>query len=189
MFRSISLLLISILFFLQPFTYCQITNVTTQGDFGKLIADNDLVIIEFYTTWCGACKAVEESFNQLSRAPETKDVIFAQVDIDILQELGRAYDITSIPHFLFFKNGKSVKQKQFESLETFKQDMLNEIRLLQNMNDNLAQQQKKTFSATRKAGVEQKGYVADFIELLTIPITFIMNLLEKLFNAIKGFFA
>ena len=186
-----SLLLISILFFLQPSVYGQVINVTTQDDFGKLLDDNNLVVVNFYTTWCGACKAVKEPFSELSQAHATKNVAFAQVDIDALNDLKNMYGIESIPHFLFFKKGKSIKQKQFESLDTFKEDMMNEVQQLQNINNILAPEHKggSAITAHQKTSAKQNGSIANFLELLMIPITFIMNLLEKLFDFIKGWFA
>ncbi len=189
MYRYISLLLISILFFLQPSVYGQVINVTTQDDFGKLLDDNNHVVVEFYTTSCGACKAVEGPFKELSQDPTLSSVVFVQVDIDKLDDLKNTYGIEYIPHFIFFKKGKKIKQKQFESLDTFKDDMMNDVQQLQNTNNTQIQEPEKNITTTsHEASTQQKGYVASFFELLMMPITFIMNLLEKLFSFIKALF-
>ena len=62
---------------------------------GKLPA-----IIDFYADWCGPCKAVAPTLEQLSEEYENKVEIF-KIDTDKETELSQLFGIQSIPTFLF----------------------------------------------------------------------------------------
>lgn len=57
-------------------------------------------IIDFYAEWCGPCKAVAPTLEQLSEEYENKIDIF-KIDTDKETELSALFGIQSIPTFLF----------------------------------------------------------------------------------------
>ncbi|CAK9805278.1 Trx-2 [Anthophora plagiata] len=83
-------------------------------------AGDKLVIVDFFAVWCGPCKMFAPHFDAL--AQEMKDVVFLKVDVDECEELNVAFHITSMPTFIFIKNGKEVdrlsgvNQEKFHSL-------------------------------------------------------------------------
>ncbi|KYN19855.1 Thioredoxin-2, partial [Trachymyrmex cornetzi] len=75
-------------------------------------AGNNLVVIDFFAVWCGPCKMIGPLIEELSK--EMLDVVFLKVDVDECEDIAAEYEISSMPTFVFIKEGKVVCIK-FES--------------------------------------------------------------------------
>ena len=72
-----------------------------------------LLIVDFYATWCGPCKAISPRFEQLAKQHEgSTTIIFAKCDVDKANDVAKACTITAMPTFQFFKQGNKVDQVQ-----------------------------------------------------------------------------
>lgn len=78
-------------------------NTTT---FEAAIQDNDVVLVDFWASWCGPCRMFGPIFERASAAHP--DVLFAKVDTEAEATLSAAAQITSIPTLMAFKNGQLV---------------------------------------------------------------------------------
>ena len=70
------------------------------------VLDSDLpVVVDFWAEWCGPCKMIGPSLEELSdeMAGEVK---ITKVNIDENPELAAQYGVRSIPTLLLFKNGE-----------------------------------------------------------------------------------
>ncbi|KAL6438724.1 hypothetical protein ACFW04_004607 [Cataglyphis niger] len=67
-------------------------------------AGTSLVVIDFFAVWCGPCKMIGPLIEELSK--EMQDVIFLKVDVDECEDIAAEYEITSMPTFIFIKEGK-----------------------------------------------------------------------------------
>lgn len=86
------------------------TNQITSNDFQVEVLSSSLpVVVDFFATWCGPCKAMSPIFDELSQEYKEK-VKFVKIDVDQNQDLASQYNIFSIPTFLIFKDGKVVNQ-------------------------------------------------------------------------------
>ncbi len=74
-----------------------------EQDFDQLI-NNDLVLVDFYATWCGPCRLISPIIDEISK--ENKDLTVIKVDVDKHQALAGRYGIMSIPTLKVFKKGK-----------------------------------------------------------------------------------
>ncbi|XP_058804043.1 thioredoxin-2 [Phymastichus coffea] len=71
-------------------------------------AGSKLVVIDFFATWCGPCKLIAPKLEELSQ--ELTDVVFLKIDVDKLEDASQEYDISSMPTFVFIKNGAEVER-------------------------------------------------------------------------------
>ncbi|XP_042367899.1 thioredoxin isoform X1 [Plectropomus leopardus] len=71
-------------------------------------AGSNLVVVDFTATWCGPCKQISPVFESLSGLPENKNVVFLKVDVDEAEDICQAFEVRSMPTFIFFKNEAQV---------------------------------------------------------------------------------
>ncbi|HOI26888.1 MAG TPA: thioredoxin [Paludibacteraceae bacterium] len=76
----------------------------TDADFQEKINSNTIVVVDFWATWCGPCRAVAPIIDELSKEYEGKALV-GKVDVDDNPEVCEKYGIRNIPTILFFKNG------------------------------------------------------------------------------------
>jgi len=79
------------------------TTTLTAAEFEKTVADNDMVLVDFWASWCGPCRQFAPTFEKASEA--NPDIVFGKVDTEAEQALAGAAQITSIPTIMGFRDG------------------------------------------------------------------------------------
>eukprot|EP00953_Heterococcus_sp_UTEX-ZZ885_P024889 13568-Heterococcus_DN1.PRE.3 len=67
-------------------------------------AGNMLVCVDFFATWCGPCKTIAPKFKAM--AEEFPKAVLLKVDVDQNKDASERYSVSSMPTFVFIKNGK-----------------------------------------------------------------------------------
>ena len=80
----------------------------TADTFEALLQENKLVLVDFFATWCGPCKALTPIVDKLSEEMSGK-VKIVKVDIDENSALATEYRVMSVPTMKLFKNGEVVE--------------------------------------------------------------------------------
>jgi thioredoxin reductase (NADPH) len=76
----------------------------TAEKFNETIEGNDIVLVDFWASWCGPCRQFGPTFQ--ASAEKHPDIVHAKVDTEAEQQLAAAAQIRSIPTLMAFKKGK-----------------------------------------------------------------------------------
>jgi len=72
----------------------------------KLALKKEVLLVDFWAPWCGPCKMIAPTLNDIAET-ET-DIVIGKVNVDHNQDLAKKYKVRNIPTMLIFKNGVEV---------------------------------------------------------------------------------
>ncbi len=84
------------------------------------------LVVDFWATWCGPCRAIAPFVEELAKEYDGR-IVVGKCDVEENDDIVMEYGVRNIPTILFFKNGevvdrlvggqsKSAIQKKFEAL-------------------------------------------------------------------------
>ena len=85
----------------------KIVNLDSGNFENEVLQSETPVLVDFWAAWCGPCRMVAPTLDQIADEMDGK-VRIAKLNIDDSQELAVKYGVQSIPSFLLFKNGEVV---------------------------------------------------------------------------------
>ena len=78
--------------------------------FQQIIQGEKPVLIDFFATWCGPCKAMSPIVESIGKEMQGQARVL-KIDVDKNQSLAQKYQILAVPTFMIFKNGKMMWKK------------------------------------------------------------------------------
>ncbi|MGN1299894.1 MAG: thioredoxin [Clostridia bacterium] len=82
-------------------------NLTSKNYDEEVVKSQIPVLIDFWATWCGPCRAMMPVVEQIANESEGK-IKVCKVNVDEEPELASKFDVMSIPTFVAIKNGKVI---------------------------------------------------------------------------------
>lgn len=74
----------------------------SQDNFEEVVEGNEIVLVDFWASWCGPCRMFAPVFEEASE--KHLDVVFAKVDTESEQQLAGQFGIMSVPTLMAFRD-------------------------------------------------------------------------------------
>ena len=81
----------------------------TSASFEQAVAGDKPVLVDFFATWCGPCRMIAPSVEEIAAAFDGRAVV-GKVDVDEEPGIAQRFGVMSIPTLIFMKGGKVVEQ-------------------------------------------------------------------------------
>jgi len=81
----------------------------TDANFEETMKNNKLVFIDFWATWCGPCRALAPTIDEIAQE-YSKQVLIGKLDVDKNPSVAEKLQVFSIPTLILFKNGQEVER-------------------------------------------------------------------------------
>ena len=81
----------------------------TSASFEQVVAGDKPVLVDFFATWCGPCRMIAPSVEEIAAQYEGRAVV-GKVDVDEEPALAQRFGVMSIPTLIVIKGGKVVEQ-------------------------------------------------------------------------------
>ena len=95
-----------------------------QDNLAAIVAENKKVVVQFSASWCGNCRIMKPKFKKL--AIENESISFVIVDAEKFVESRKLADVSNLPTFATFVDGKLISQSQTNKAEVLI-DLVQEI--------------------------------------------------------------
>ncbi len=76
-------------------------------NFKELLASSKVVLVDFWATWCGPCRMLGPTVEEVAAEYEGRALV-AKCNVDDAEDVAAEFGIRSIPTLIFFKDGIAV---------------------------------------------------------------------------------
>lgn len=75
----------------------------------EVLSSNLPVLVNFSAAWCGPCRSISPIIEKLTEDYKEK-VKIVKLDIEMMHDVSRDFNIRGVPTFIFFKDGKEIER-------------------------------------------------------------------------------
>jgi thiol-disulfide isomerase/thioredoxin len=90
----------------------------------EIVDNNTTVVVQYSATWCGNCRIMKPKVKKL--ASEQENITFVIADAEKFPESRSLADVSNLPTFATFVDGKFVNQTQTNKFDVLK-ELVNEV--------------------------------------------------------------
>ena len=85
------------------------SKVVSNTNISEILAGDQPVMIDFWASWCGPCRMLAPTVDEIEKEYEGK-VVVAKCNVDDADEVAMQFRIRNIPTLMFFKGGEMVNR-------------------------------------------------------------------------------
>ena len=100
----------------------------TKQNFKQVVERDGIVLIDWWASWCGPCRAFAPTFEKVALAHP--DITFGKVNTEEQQELAGAFDIRSIPTLMVMRDKVLLYSQPGALPEAALEDLVRQARAL-----------------------------------------------------------
>jgi thioredoxin len=100
----------------------------TESTFEAAVTGNDIVLVDWWASWCGPCRVFAPVFEQAAATHD--DIVFGKVDTEAEQRLAGMAGIMSIPTLMVFREGVLVFSQPGALPSAALEDLIAQVRAL-----------------------------------------------------------
>jgi thioredoxin 1 len=98
----------------------------TEANFEETLNDNDIVLVDWWASWCGPCRMFAPIFEEAAERHD--DLTFAKIDTEAQQQLAASAGIMSIPTLMVFRENVLVFNQAGALPQAALEDLISQVR-------------------------------------------------------------